>query len=339
MARVRRRFLLLLSTLGGCAIWHGPVSDHFDGTHFFTPGAPSRVATLPGMVKWKLNSDPGPWSSYRAEPPGPPPPHRVTLGRMRVTFINHATTLLQLDGLNVLTDPVWVDRASPFQFVGPHRVRPAGIAFGELPPIDVVLISHAHYDHLDLTTLKRLQRAFPLVQFFVGLGIKGLLERAGLTHVHELDWGQALTVGAVTIRSTPNQHFSNRGLLDLDRSLWTAWTLSGTHAGKAYFAGDTGYGTHFKETGDAQGPFRLAVLPIGAFRPDWFMRPIHEDPSEAFQAAIDLRARTSVPMHFGTFPLADDGETEAVELLNAQMVRAPGSGFVVLGFGQGLDVP
>lgn len=330
---------MLLSVLAGCAAWHGPKTDHFDGETFFTPGAPARFSGVAGMLKWATQRDPGPWRDYHDEPPGPPPPYRVASGQMRVTFINHATTLLQLDGVNVLTDPIWADRASPVPFAGPHRMRPPGIRFEDLPPIDAVLISHAHYDHLDLATLERLQRAFPHVQFFVALGIKKLLERNGLSNVHELDWGQALRVGAVTIRSTRCQHFSNRGWLDIDRSLWTAWTLDGRHAGKAYFAGDTGYGVHFKEAGDTQGPFRLAVLPIGAFRPEWFMSPIHESPAEAVQAAIDLRARTAVPMHYGTFRLGDDGETEPIDRLRAAMAENPGSGFVVLGFGEGLDVP
>jgi L-ascorbate metabolism protein UlaG (beta-lactamase superfamily) len=329
----------LLWALSGCAAWHGPVTDHFDGTRFHTPGAPERYSSIAGVIKWNLHRDEGPWSPARDVPPGPTPPHRVGLGQMRVTFINHATTLLQLDRLNVLTDPVWMERASPVQLVGPRRVRPPGIAFEELPPIDVVLLSHAHYDHLDVTTLRRLQDAFPMVQIFCGLGIKQLLVGAGLHHVHQFDWGNQAHVGEVTFRSTKNQHFSNRGLTDMDHSLWTAWTLTGTHAGKAYFAGDTGYGAHFKEAGDAQGPFRLAVLPIGAFRPEWFMSAIHEDPKQAVQAAIDLRAKTAVPMHFGTFPLADDGEVEAVDLLRAEVAARGYGGFKVLDFGEGLDVP
>lgn len=330
---------IAFGVLAGCASWHGPISDHFDGVRFHTPNAPARYDSLSGMFRWQLHREPGVWRGYHFEPPGPPPPYRVAMGKMRVTFINHATTLLQLDRVNVLTDPVYVDRASPFQLLGPHRVRPPGIVFEELPPIDVVLISHAHYDHLDLQTLQRLQRAFPRVKFFVGLGLKDLLEHAGLSNVRQFDWGESAQIGAVTFRSTKNQHFSNRGLLDLDRSLWTAWTLDGTGAGKAYFAGDTGYGGHFKEAGEEQGPFRLAVLPIGAFRPEWFMSAIHQSPEEAVQAAIDLRARTAVPMHYGTFNLGDDGETEPVERLEAAAAADPRSPFVVLGFGEGLDVP
>jgi L-ascorbate metabolism protein UlaG (beta-lactamase superfamily) len=348
---VRRRLVLALLTVivlfclaivgAGCAFsapgWHGPRSDHFDGTRFRTPGVAPRESGIAELIKWQTHRDHNVWPGYHDEPSGPP--HRVAPGQLRVTFINHATTLLQLDGVNVLTDPIWADRASPVSFIGPHRVRPPGIKFEELPPIDAVLLSHNHYDHLDLRTLRRLQRQFPHLQIFAGLGNRAFLESKGLSQVHELDWGQSLQVGEVTVRSVKNQHFSNRGLFDADHTLWTAWVLEGQHGGKAYFAGDTGYGPHFKEVGDAQGPFRLAVLPIGAFRPEWFMSPIHQSPEQAVQAAIDLRARTAIPMHFGTFDLADDGETEAVERLKKAAEHSPGSRFVVLGFGEGLDVP
>ena len=142
----------------------------------------------------------------------------------------------------------------------------------------------------------------------------------------------------VTVRSGGNQRCSNSGRCDNGGTLWTADVVEGPAAGKAYFAGDTGYGPHFKEAGQ-QGPYRLAVLPIGAYKPEWFMGPIHQDPKEAVQAALDLRAQTAVPMHYGTFNLADEGETEAVDALKGAMAEKPGSGFVVLGFGEGLDVP
>jgi L-ascorbate metabolism protein UlaG (beta-lactamase superfamily) len=256
---------------------------------------------------------------------------------MRVTFINHATTLIQLDGLNVLTDPIYSPRASPFTFAGPHRVRPPGIRFEDLPRIDLVVLSHNHYDHLDLATLQRIARTWPNAQFFGGLGNKDYLVTHGLQNVSELDWWETREVKGVTVHSVPNQHFSNRGTFDGDGTLWTAWVLEGS-GGKAYFGGDTGYGPHFARVAERLGPVRLAVLPIGAWEPEWFMSPIHMSPAEAVQAALDLKAGTAVPMHFGTFPLADDGETEAVEALQAalQKTQAP---FVVLGFGEGRDVP
>jgi L-ascorbate metabolism protein UlaG (beta-lactamase superfamily) len=324
----------------GCALsapaWKGPKSDHFDGDKFFTPGAPQRSG-VSGFFKWQVERKTGTWSTYRDEPFGPPPPVRVGLGVLRVTFINHATTLLQLDGVNVLTDPIYSERASPVSFAGPHRVRPPGIRFDDLPPIDAVVLSHNHYDHMDVATLKRLQQTYPRMRIFAGLGNKAFLERQQLHDVFEMDWWQstALAGTPVTLTSVPNQHFSNRGLLDADATLWTGWVLEGTN-GRAYFGGDTGYGPHFKAVGDKLGPFRLAVLPIGAYLPEWFMGPIHMNPADALKAKAELRASVMVPIHYGTFPLADDGETQPVEELR-KMTRDPD--VWVLGFGEGREVP
>jgi L-ascorbate metabolism protein UlaG (beta-lactamase superfamily) len=258
---------------------------------------------------------------------------------MRVTFVNHATTLLQFDGLNVLTDPIWAERCSPVGFAGPRRVRPPGIRFEDLPPIDVVLVSHNHYDHLDLETLKRLERKHR-PRFIVGLGNGRLLRDAGIGSVEEVDWWQGLPVGqGVTVYSVPVQHFSNRGLADMDATLWTGFLLKGP-SGAAYFSGDTGYGGHFAEVRRRFGPPRVALLPIGAFRPEWFMGPIHMSPQQAIEAHRALGAGLSLAIHFGTFPLADDGETEAPDLLRSELSHiAGGHPFLVPEFGQGYDVP
>ncbi len=329
----------------GCAIaapgWRGPATEHFDGHRFFGPGADSADGFdspkwLSALLTWQAHRQRGPWREYHDEPYGPRPPRDVGPGKLRVTFINHATTLIQLDGVNVLTDPIYSRRCSPFDFIGPRRVRPPGIRFEDLPRIDAVILSHDHYDHLDVPTLKRLAQAWPAMRVFAGLGTRALLERKGL-EVIELDWWEARQLKGITIRSVPNQHFSNRGLGDSDNTLWTAWSLEG-QGGKAYFGGDTGYGPHFKEAGERVGPFRLAVLPIGAYRPEWFMGRVHESPAQAVQAALDLRASMAVPMHYGTFQLADDGETEPVEALEAALRETPAP-FVVLGFGEGRDVP
>lgn len=328
----------------GCALaapgWRGPVTDHFDGLRFHTPGAEPAFAVgnggLSAMLKWQAQRQRGPWREYHDEPYGPPPPPQVGPGALRVTFINHATTLIQLDGVNVLTDPIYSRRCSPFDFVGPARVRPPGLRFEDLPRIDAVVLSHDHYDHLDLPTLRRIGDTWPGVRVFAGLGTRALLAKTGL-EVIELDWWEARELKGITVRSVPNQHFSNRALSDGDNTLWTAWSLEG-RGGKAYFGGDTGYGPHFKEAAARLGPFRLAVLPIGAWRPEWFMGRIHESPKEAVQAALDLGATLAVPMHYGTFALADDGETEAVEALQ-QALRATPAPFAVLAFGEGRDVP
>ncbi len=333
--------MLVSSGLGlGCALsapgWRGPVSDHFDGTHFFVKGAPE-MKGVSDAVRWARTRHPGAWSAYRDVPVGPPPPREAGVGKMRVTFINHATTLVQLDDVNVLTDPIYSMRCSPFDFAGPKRVRPPGIRFEDLPRIDAVVVSHDHYDHLDLPTLERIQAAFPNVRFFVPLGDKVLLTAKKLDGVEELDWWQSAKVKGVTVTSVPTQHFANRGLFDRQNTLWTGWALEGTN-GRAYFGGDTGYGPHFLAAALKLGAFRLAVLPIGAYEPEWFMGPIHMSPRDAVRAAIDLRATLAVPMHFGTFPLADDGEHEAVEALRAALVATPAP-FRVLDFGEGVDVP
>jgi L-ascorbate metabolism protein UlaG (beta-lactamase superfamily) len=330
----------------GCALsaptWRGPAGPHFDGERFVTPKAPSRpgrfgeLGGLSDFLSWQRTRQPGPWRAYRDEPPGPRPPAAVARGALRVTFINHATTLLQLDGVNVLTDPIYSARASPVSFAGPHRVRPPGVRFEDLPRIDAVVLSHNHYDHLDVATLKRIAATWPKVRFFAGLGNRAFLEAQGLADVVELDWWDARELGGVTVRSVPNQHFSNRGLFDGDGTLWTAWVLEGA-GGRAYFGGDTGYGPHFAEVSQRLGPMRLAVLPIGAYRPEWFMGVIHMSPAEAVQAARDLRASLAVPMHYGTFPLADDGEDEPLEALRAALAETPAP-FAVLDFGQGRDV-
>lgn len=338
--------LVALTSAVGCALsaptWKGPRTEHFDGTRFVTPGAPSKMGGFDGpgiaaLLKWQTSRQVGPWKDYRAEPLGSPPPYEVGPGAMRVTFINHATVLLQLDGVNVLTDPIYAERASPFEFAGPRRVRPPGIRFEDLPRIDAVVLSHNHYDHCDAATLKRIASTWPGVQFFAGLGNKAFLESLGLTQVSELDWWEQREVKGVTLHAVPNQHFANRGTFDSDGTLWTAFVLEG-RAGRAYFGGDTAYGPHFAAVAARLGPMRLAVLPIGAYKPEWFMSPIHMSPVEAVSAALDLKAGLAVPMHYGTFPLADDGEDEPVDVLRAELEKRPAP-FVVLGFGEGRDVP
>lgn len=351
--RFRRGLVRLLAVIGGllltglfvgCALsaptWKGPQTEHFNGKKFVSPGGPERydgMSSIGAFLKWQAESKRGPWKDYRDEPAGPPPPREVQPGAMRVTFINHATTLIQLDGVNVLTDPIYAERASPYDFVGPKRVRPPGLRFLDLPRIDAVVLSHNHYDHMNVATLKRIADTWPAVRFFAGLGNKAFLESQGLTNVTELDWWSARELGPITVSSVPNQHFSNRGLCDSDGTLWTAWVFSGK-GGRAYFGGDTGYGPHFKLVSERLGPMRLAVLPIGAYEPEWFMAPVHMSPAEAVQAAIDLKASMAVPMHYGTFALADDGEAEPVEELTKAMQKQPAP-FVVLGFGEGRDVP
>jgi L-ascorbate metabolism protein UlaG (beta-lactamase superfamily) len=316
----------------------GPRSDHFDGKHFDNRRATAHAGGW-AFIKWRLTRKPGPWRE-RALQPGAPPPERVDGGQLRVTFVNHATVLVQMDGVNLLTDPIWSDRASPFSWIGPRRFHPPGIRFEDLPPISVVVISHNHYDHLDLPTLRRLA-ATHRPRFFVGLGNGRLLEEQGIQNVTELDWWKSVSVATqVDLVGLPAQHFSTRGLGDRDRTLWLGFGLRGP-SGRVYFGGDTGAGPHFEEIRRGFGSPRLSVLPIGAYQPRWFMSGVHVEPAEAVAAHQTLGASTSVGMHFGTFRLADEGQDEAIADLRTALSRLPPPAprFWVLEPGEGRDVP
>ncbi|MEB3327944.1 MAG: MBL fold metallo-hydrolase [Candidatus Sericytochromatia bacterium] len=316
----------------------GPPSDHFDGERFenVPPMPPRNVA---GITRW-LTEAREPWPEWVAAPAGPAPPRRVT-GGIRVTFVNHATLLLQLGGLNVLTDPIWSERASPLGWLGPRRHRAPGLTLEALPPIDAVLISHNHYDHLDVPTLARLiARDHPRV--LAGLGTARLLARAGLDprQVTDLDWWQAQALGPVTITLTPAQHWSARSLTDRRRTLWGSFHLRAGPT-SAYFAGDTGLGPHFATIRSRLGAPDLALLPIGAYAPRWLMRPQHLDPTEAVTAHRALGARQAVAMHWGTFQLSHEG-LDAPPRALAAAARAAGlapHAFRVLQPGEALEVP
>jgi len=222
-----------------------------------------------------------------------------------VTWIGHATLLVQMDHVTFLTDPIWSDTASPVSFAGPRRFVAPGMALEDLPPIDFVLISHNHYDHLDLPTLTALAARDPATRFFVPLGNAELLRESGIANVDELDWGGSLTHEGVRVTCVPSQHWSGRGLRDERRALWSSWVVTGATR-RFYFAGDTGYFAGFPSIARALGPFDLAALPIGAYEPAAMMKPAHLNPEEAVQAALDLDARVAVAIHFGTFDLSDE---------------------------------
>ncbi|MGH7415069.1 MAG: MBL fold metallo-hydrolase [Candidatus Rokuibacteriota bacterium] len=247
-----------------------------------------------------------------------------------VTWVGHSTVLVQLDGVTFLTDPTWAERSGPFSgFVGVGRYTPPGIAFDALPPIDFVLISHDHYDHLDEPTVRRLAEKFdPL--FIVPLGIKAWLADRGITRAVELNWGESVSVKGLTVVSTPAQHGGGRTLLDQGRRLWSSWAVLGSK--RFYFGGDTGYYRHFKETGDRLGPFDLAALPIGSYTPREIAKPVHISPEEAVQAALDLRATHLLGVHWGTFALAREPYDEPPTRLRLEVERrglGPGSAWIL----------
>jgi len=236
-----------------------------------------------------------------------------------VTWVGHSTLLVQLDGVNFLTDPHWGGRSGPFggRFGVGRYTRP-GVAFEDLPPIHFVLISHDHYDHLDEPTVLRLARDHN-PRFVVPLGVKAWLADRGITNAEELDWGESTTFHGLTIVCTPAQHFSGRTLRDQGRRLWASWVVTGSK--RFYFGGDSGYAGHFKEIGDAHGPFDLAALAIGSYTPRNLTRPVHTSPEEALQAWLDLRAARFVGIHWGTFYLAQEPYDEPPRRLAAEVQR------------------
>jgi N-acyl-phosphatidylethanolamine-hydrolysing phospholipase D len=236
-----------------------------------------------------------------------------------ITWIGHATFLVQLGGLNILTDPTWNNRASPVHFAGPRRVIPPGLRFEDLPPIHAVVISHDHYDHLDEDTVRRLA-ATHKPRFFVPLGMKPLLRDFGATDVVALDWWQAATLRGVTFTATPAQHSSGRTLRDQNLRLWSSWVIA-TPTHRLFFAGDTGYFSGFKDVGAKLGPFQLALMPIGGYAGWGAHHPNHINPEEAVQAFEDLHAQYLVPMHWGTFELNREPFHEPPERLLKEALR------------------
>jgi L-ascorbate metabolism protein UlaG (beta-lactamase superfamily) len=309
-----------------------PRTDHFDGRRFFNPnGANGQpVWMVPRLLLTR-------WTRWPSEVPVEPrrPPSR---GREEVvvTFVGHATFLIQVGTANVLIDPVYSGRASPSSFAGPRRHRAPGVRFDDLPAISLVLLSHNHYDHCDLGTLRLLERRFhpPVV---TPLGNGPLLRSAGFSQVEEIDWWQAAREAPLPITLTRAQHFSARGPFDRNRALWGGFLIEAGGL-RILHAGDSGYGPHFHEIAARLGPIDLALLPIGANEPRWFRKDIHMNPAEAVQAHLDLGARQSIAMHFGTFQLTPEGIDEPVrELANALRERGvPAERFRIVEVGESM---
>lgn len=290
--------------------------NHFDGKKFFNPGA-RRRETLWDILRLILAMVRAP--KWKSSPRGAVPAlaSAVGAGEAVVTFVSHATLLVQTQSLNFLTDPVWSKRASPFSFIGPKRFREPGVSLEQLPRIDVVLISHNHYDHMDVETIKKLKTKFdPL--FLVAKGDERHMRRFGVENVRELDWWETIEVeNGTRVTYTPAQHFSSRTPFDRDRSLWGGFMI-GVGGDRIYFAGDTGYSSHFSAIRERLGAPDLAFLPIGAYEPYWFMGPVHMNPYDSVRAHLDLQSRKSIAMHFGTFRLT----TEPIDEPERELKRA-----------------
>jgi L-ascorbate metabolism protein UlaG (beta-lactamase superfamily) len=310
------------------------VSDHFDGRRFVNPTgtAGQPFSKVPRMLREPRT----PWPKYVEIRPQLPP--ALNGAPAAVTFIGHATFLIQTAAGNILTDPMYSQRASPVTWAGPQRVRQPGVRFDDLPPISTVLLSHNHYDHCDLPTLRRLAQRFdPVVVTPLGNG--PLVRSAGIRRIVELDWWQETTIGTVPIGLTPAHHFSARTPFDKNRALWGGFILMTNHA-RIFFAGDTAYGNFFSDIRQRLGPIDLALLPIGAYEPRWFMQLVHMNPAEAVQAHLDLEAAQSIAMHFGTFQLTTEGIDEPARALDeaCRDRSVPLSRFRILDVGESVRV-
>jgi len=326
-ARRPRRQLLAaagaagLTTAAGCSGgWSGPVSDHFDGARFFNPGGTGPRGFL-DLARWKLEGGSSDWPEHHPSPfPSDRPPPRVAGAAIRASFVGHASFLLQGAGLNILLDPVWSERVSPVSFAGPRRVNPPGIAFDDLPDIDVVLVSHGHYDHLDADTLARLWRR-DRPRIVAPLGNEAAIRGAepGIA-VATADWGDTVPLGnGVEAVLEQVHHWSARGVGDRNAALWCGFVLRGLGGG-VFFAGDTAFdeGRPFRRVAERHGALELALLPIGAYEPRWFMRTQHMNPAEAVQGLGLLGARRALGYHWGTFQLTDEAvEQPAIDLAAA----------------------
>lgn len=288
------------------------------------------------FLRWMMSRTPPVWPEAVANAPADRPQARVSEG-IRVTLIGHATVLLQVAGLNILTDPHWSERAGPTSWLGVKRIRPPAIAFDDVPKIDIVLVSHSHYDHLDRSTLKALQRRDrPLV--LTGLNVGAAIPCDSIV---ELDWWQShAAASGVVITYVPAEHASARGPFDRNARLWGGFVIQAP-AGGIYFAADTGYGTHFAAIRERFGPFALALLPIGAYLPRWFMAPVHLNPDEAAMAAETLAAQITLPIYYGTFHLADDAYDEPLRALREALAarRSGDLDFRVAEFGEAVVIP
>jgi L-ascorbate metabolism protein UlaG (beta-lactamase superfamily) len=313
----------------------GPVSDHFDGKKFINPGG-VQAKGFREVLKWALNRKRGPWTEEKKFSYGPKPEARVDRG-IKITFVNHSTFLIQTNGLNILTDPVWSERTSPFSFIGPKRKRKPGIKFEELPVIDLILLTHNHYDHLDVDTVRKIYNEHH-PKIITPLGVKQFLQQNGISGTGDLDWWDEYEVNnEIKIQATPAQHFSARGAFDRDATLWCGYVIK-RQEGNIYFVGDTGYNDNtFQEIGARCSPIDVALIPIGAYKPNWFMSPIHCSPEEAVKIHIDLKSRQSIAMHYGTFPLADEGGEEPVNDLKEALQKntIPLDKFIALKEGEG----
>lgn len=311
-------------------------SDHYNSKKFFNPGHEGSPKSFFSLLKWKFTGTKAQWPN-KIEPAYPQIIPAPSSENLIVTFVNHATFLIQVDGINILTDPIWSKRTSPISFAGPSRVHPPGIEFEKLPKIDVVLISHNHYDHMDSETIKKLEVEFSPM-FIVPLANIEKVKSFGAKNIIELDWWNAFDFSpSLKITLTPAKHWSSRTLNDKNKALWGSFIID-SKLEKIYFAGDTGYGSHFTEIQKRLGTPTLSLLPIGAYEPRWFMKDMHMNPEEAVLAHIDLDSKLSLGMHFGTFQLTDEAIDTPLKDLSMALDKLKITNFKTIDPGTALEL-
>lgn len=358
MTLITRRRLLaslagLVATAGLSSFWvsrmtsyKGPITDHFDGERFFDrDGAPPKGWM--DVLRWRFTTKPAKWPDWVPNVAADVPPPQVTGATARLSYVGHASWLLQTGGLNILIDPVWSERVSPVSFAGPKRHNDPGIAFDKLPKIDIVLVSHGHYDHLDLATLSRLAaRDAPRVITPLGNDLT-MTGHDSAIRAEAYDWSDRVVLGRdasgqdVAVTLVPTRHWTARGPFDRNRALWASFVVE-TPAGKIYVVCDSGYGEgkHFRNVGAAHGPLRLAILPIGAYEPRWFMKDQHMNPADAVMALADCGAEQALANHHFTFQLTDEAMDAPEQDLYAALDAAglPRERFAVLKPGQVFEI-
>jgi L-ascorbate metabolism protein UlaG (beta-lactamase superfamily) len=323
--------------------YSGPVSDHFDGKRFYDPdGVPPK--SLSEVLRWQFGGGRkrAKWPDWAPSPHADTPPVLVDGAKVRLSFVGHVSWLIQTGGLNILVDPVWSERVSPLSFAGPKRHNHPGIAFDALPRIDVVLVSHGHYDHLDVMTLSKLTARFaPRVVTPLG---NDLTMRAADPKIRAeaFDWHDRVALNdEIAVTLVPTRHWSARGVFDRNKALWASFVLE-TPAGKIYIVCDSGYGEglHFRRVAEAHAPLKLAILPIGAYEPRWFMRDQHMSPHDAVKALQDCGAEAALAHHHGTFQLTDEAIDAPVYALGQALDEAgiPRERFGVLKPGQVVEI-
>ena len=297
----------------------GASSDHFDGVRFFNPGQPSTDRSLGPLIRWRFGGGRSHWPNRVANAPAAKPAARVD--GLRITMVGHASVLIQLAGTNLLVDPVWSERASPLRWAGPKRVNDPGVAFTDLPSIDAVLITHNHYDHLDMATLRRLSSAHR-PRFIAPLGNAPLIAKAiGTGKIETTDWGGTISLyDNLRVTIVPAHHWSARVLGDRRMALWSGFVIQSA-AGLVYNAGDTAYGDGciFSNIRKAFGAPDVAILPIGAYEPRWFMKNQHADPDEAVRIMTACGAQQGLGVHWGTFQLTNEARLAPKQALAAAL--------------------